>query len=284
MKRPLLTSVLSAALLCPALHAQFNLNKLSDGLNSLNKAKQTADTATDTAKKVGQVAKLVAGIGPEEERMIGDSVSVEIVGKYGGLDRDEKAMERINLIGKSLANYSSRPNLDWRFGILADDNVNAFSAPSGYVFITKGLYAILPDDDALAAVLSHEIAHITEKHALKIVARGEFVSGASSLATEYSRDAQIVDSQLRQFDTGIKDIANVLFEKGFDPSTEYEADKKGRDLAILTGYSAGAFRAMLLQLKSLPASDAAKKPFPTHPSLDDRLKKLPADPKPAGSK
>jgi predicted Zn-dependent protease len=284
MKRRLVFSVVAAGLLTPALLAQFNLNKLSEGLSTLGKAKQTAESAADKAKKVGQVAKGVAGIGPEEERVIGDSVALEIAGKYGGLARDDAMMERINLIGKSLAYYSSRPNLDWRFAVLDSDDVNAFSAPSGYVFVTKGLYALVPDDDSLAAVLSHEIAHITERHALKIVARSEFISGASSLATEYSRDARMLDGQLRQFDTGIKEITSTLFEKGFDPATEYDADKKGRDLATLTGYAPGAFRTVLVKLKSLPASDASMKVFPTHPSFEDRLKKLPADPKPEKAK
>lgn len=276
MKRPPLTSFILFALVSTGLQAQFNLNKLSDGLS---KAKQVGDTATSKAKTATQLAKGVAGIGPEEERVIGGSVATDIINTYGGLDRDEAESTRLNLVGKSLARYSSRPGLDWRFSLLNSETVNAFSAPSGYVFITKGLYAQLADDDALAAILSHEIAHITEKHALKIVARGEFISGASAVVTEYSSNAQALESQLRQFDVGIEEITKTLFEKGFDPQTEYEADRKGHDLAALTGYAPGGLRAVLLKLKSTPGMDA-KKVFPTHPSFDNRLKQLPADPAP----
>ena len=112
------------------LQAQFGLDKLDFG--GLKKA-------VDTAKDAGKITKGLVGIGPEEERVIGGSVAVEIVGAYGGLVRDAAIMQRVNLVGRTLARYSDRPDLDWRFGVLASDAVNAFSAPSGYVFITRGL-------------------------------------------------------------------------------------------------------------------------------------------------
>ena len=235
--------------------------------------------AVDTAKSVGKTAKGVAGIGPEEERRIGESVALEIVGHYGGLVRDEAIAQRVNLIGQALAYYSPRPALDWKFGVLASPSVNGFSAPSGYVFITRGLYDLVAtSDDALAAVLAHEIAHITERHALKIIARGEFLSGATDLAVQQSGDAAEVQAKLAQFDTGIGDLVKVLLEKGFDPQTEYTADKVGRDLAVTVGYAPGALRQILVQLQQRKADP--QKTFSTHPPLADRIKKLPADPAP----
>ena len=140
-------------------------------LGGLSKALNKAKEVTDTAKDASKVVKGGVGIGPEEEKVIGDSVALEIVGQYGGVVRDEDTLQRVNLVGRALARYSDRPDLDWRFGVLDSDSVNAFSAPDGYVFITRALYALADDDDLLAAILSHEIAHITEKHALKIVGR-----------------------------------------------------------------------------------------------------------------
>jgi beta-barrel assembly-enhancing protease len=227
----------------------------------------------DTAKDVGKVAKGVAGIGPEEERVIGGSVAVEIAGTYGGLVRDEKIMRRVNLVGRTLAGFSDRPELSWRFAVLASDSVNAFSAPAGYVFITRGLYKMAADDDALAAVLAHEIAHITARHALKIVARGEFLSGASSIAASQSSGVRNAEAQLQQFDLGVKKITETLFTKGFDPKTEYEADRIGRDLAAVTGYSRDGLRLMLQRLQSRSAGDA-KQVFSTHPPLSERIDRL----------
>jgi predicted Zn-dependent protease len=260
------------ALVAPDAWAQFDLSRLKQGLD---KVKNKAEELGGKAQKVGQVAKGVAGIGPEEERVIGGSVALEIVGTYGGLVRDEAAMQRVNLVGKALARYSSRPELDWRFGILASDTVNGFSAPAGYVFITRGLYERLTSDDALAGVLAHEIAHVTQRHALKIVARGEFVAGASALVSEHSSDVRAADAQLKQFDLGVEQIVKTLLEQGFDPPTEYEADKLGRELAVVTGYAPGGLRGVLTQLQARPAGPDSQKIFATHPPLDERLKRLP---------
>jgi predicted Zn-dependent protease len=249
-------------------------------LNSLTKAidTQSVTKALDTAKSASKVAKGVAGIGPEEERVIGDSVALEIIGQYGGLVRDEAVMTRLNLVGRSLARYSARPNLDWRFGVLDSDTINAFSAPDGYVFITRGLYELAGSDDNLAGILAHEISHITGRHALNIVARGEFLSGATSLASARSSDVRNLDAQLQQFDLGVGQITKTLFEKGFDPQTEYAADKTGHDLAALTGYAPGALRGVLTTLQARGGDP--KKVFSTHPPLAERIKRLPNEPAP----
>jgi predicted Zn-dependent protease len=250
-------AVLSLALLAavPA-QAQFSLN---------------LDSLVNTAKDVGKMSKGLAGIGPEEELTIGGSVAIEIASRYGGIVRDEAITRRVNLVGKALARYSSRPNLPWRFGVLGSQTVNAFSAPGGYVFITRGLYDTLGSDDALAAVLSHEITHVARRHALKIIARNDFFSGAMDLASQRSAD-------LQKFDAGIDQITTTLFEKGFDPQTEYEADGGGRGLAITTGYAPGGLRFVLMQLQARGGDPQTT--FSTHPPLQERINRLPADPPP----
>jgi len=262
--RRLLTLILGAVAITPGLHAQFGLDKIDFG--GLKKA-------VDTAKDAAKVAKVATGIGPEEERVIGGSVAVEIVSAYGGLVRDEAIMRRVNLVGRTLARYSDRPDLDWRFGVLASDTINAFSAPSGYVFITRGLYALATDDDQLAAILGHEIAHITERHALKIVARDGAISAGLNQLTQRSSDVRNLTAQLQQFDLGIAQITKTLFEAGFDPQTEYTADRKGRDLAALAGFAPDGLRLVLVRLQQQPAGP--QKIFATHPPLAERIKRLP---------
>ena len=270
MNRRILCLVLATLLVAPAGFA-LDLGGLSKALGNTEKLTKTLDTA----KSAGQMLKGVAGIGPEEEKLIGESVALEIVGKYGGLVRDDAIMQRVNLVGRGLALYSARPELDWRFGVLDSDTVNAFSAPSGYVFITRGLYAMADNDDTLAAILGHEIAHITGKHALGIIARGEFLSGATSLAAARSEEVRRVDTQLKTFDLGVSQVTKTLFEKGFDPQTEYAADVTGRQLAVTTGYAPGGLRAVLSRLQRTPAGQ--QKIFSTHPPLAERINRLPAD-------
>ncbi|MDB6168866.1 MAG: peptidase Ste24p [Verrucomicrobia bacterium] len=256
--RPWLVIFLAAAL-APAAFGQFDFGKLSKGL--------------DTLKDVGKVAKGAAKIGPEEEKIIGDSVALEIVGKYGGIVRDETVTRRVNLVGRAVARCSSRPDAQWKFGVLDSASVNAFSAPDGYVFITRGLYDLAETDDALAGILGHEIAHITKRHALSIVERGEFVSGVTGIASRENGNVRQMEAQLKQFDLGVEKILTTLFEKGFDPQTEYEADKEGRALAATTGYAAGGLRAVLATLDRRGGD--ARQVFSTHPPLKERIRRLP---------
>ena len=185
----------------------------------------------------------------------------------------EEILQRVNLMGRALGRYSSRPDLDWRFGVLESKSINAFSAPDGYVFITRGLYDMAESDDALAAILGHEISHITKRHALTIIERTESVAAFTSLAAEHSRNVQQAEAQLRQFDLGLEKIINTLFEKGFDPQTEYEADKEGRLLAVTSGYASGGLRAVLTDIEQ--HSSGNPDVFSTHPPFKERIKRLP---------
>lgn len=257
----LLAGVLSLASVATAL----DLGGLSKGINMLNKAKEAKSTYDDANK-------LVSGLGPEEERALGETVALELVGKFGGLMRDEETMRRVNLVGHALARYSSRPDHAWRFGVLDSDTVNAFSAPDGYVFITKGLYQTATDDDKLAAILGHEISHITGRDALRIIETGEKGSVLLKHVSKRSGDVRQIEAYASQLGLNTEKIVKFLVEKGYEHPTEYTADQRGHDLAVVTGYASGGLRAVLTDLQSRPKG--SKKVFETHPPLAERLKRL----------
>jgi predicted Zn-dependent protease len=273
MKSRSLFSLVVIALTAPALFA-LDFGGLTKGLDTLKKG-------VDTAKDASKIAK-AAGIGPKEERSIGDSVALEILSRYGGLVRDEGLMRRVNLVGLALARASDRPDLEWRFGVLDSDTVNAFSAPGGYVFISRGLYDLAASDDVLAGILGHEIAHITRRHALKIVERTEAAAGAKSQLLKRSNEARAASAQMQQINAALgADISGMLktmFVNGFDAPTEYEADQVGRALAVTNGFAPGGLRAALAQLQA--RGENRKVMFSTHPPLAERLKRLPNEPAP----
>jgi predicted Zn-dependent protease len=219
---------------------------------------------------LGKTLKGASGIGLQEELTIGHSVAVQIVSKYGGLVREEDITRRVNLIGKSLAYYSDRPELTYRFGVLNSASVNAFSAPGGYIFITRGLYDMAQNDDQLAGVLAHEITHVTRKHALKIIERGEFFSGIAGLASDAGTAAGKPD--LTRYSQGVDQITKTLFEKGFDPQTEYDADQGAFNLASMVGYAPDGLEQCLRTLQSQEAPGVTV--FPTHPPLKKRIERL----------
>ncbi len=245
------------------------------GLDKIKELGDKADKVSNQADKASRVVKGATGLSLEEEVAIGDTVALEIVKRYGGVWRDEPATRRVNVIGRALARFADRQDLVWRFGLLDSDAINAFSAPGGRVFITRALYQILRSDDELAGVLGHEIEHVDRRHALKIIARGELVGGISDLVSDRSQDY----AQLEQV---VTDITRELFEKGFDPDTEFDADKHGRRLAKTTGFAPGGLRAVIEMLKAKQDAEKSREIFSTHPSPAARLKKLPKDP-PAGA-
>jgi predicted Zn-dependent protease len=280
MKLRFLPILLSAALTTTLVQTAFGLD-----FGKLTKAVNDATKAIDTGKDVAKVGKGVVGIGPQEERKLGEAVAVEIIGRYGGLVRDEDVMRRVNLVGRSLARYSDRPSLDWQFAVLDSDTVNAFSAPGGLVFITRGLYEQAESDDVLAGILGHEIAHITNKNALKIVQRGDLATGVKDVAVKHSSDARELNTAAGQISQvgsmlgfDVVGLTKKLVEKGFDAPTEYTADRDGRKLAVTTGFAPGGLRAALQQLQK--KGENRKTMFSSHPPLPERIKRLPNDPAP----
>ena len=266
--------ILSSAFLLLALdntHAQFNIPSVPSNFNPFHPSAPavpstptTSSINSSSVNGVMEMAKGATGISLADEQKIGGAVAVEIVSSNGGLVRDEAMTRRVALIGKSLTAYCARPELNFRFGILNSDSVNAYSAPGGYIFITRGLYNSVANDQELAAVLAHEIEHIVKRHALKVISRGQFMKGL------FDAGGAITDTSA--FDSSIQSITDTLLTKGFDPSAEFEADKEGRALAVKAGYERSALLDFLQQL--FKTNGDSKDAFPTHPPLSHRIERL----------
>jgi len=252
-------------------HAQFNIPGVPSNLNPFHPSAPATPTAptpsslnNSTVNGVMEMAKGASGVSLADEQKIGGAVAVDIVANNGGLVKDEEITRRVALIGKALAAYCARPELNFRFGVLNSNSINAYSAPGGYVFITRGLYDSVKNDQELAAVLAHEIEHIVKRHALKVISRSQFMKGL------FDAGGSITNTSA--FDSGVQSITETLFTKGFDPSAEFEADKEGRALAAKVGYERSALLEFLQQL--FKTDGDSKEAFPTHPPLSHRIERL----------
>lgn len=191
----------------------------------------------------------------------------------------------VNLVGKNLAAQSGRPLLVWAFAVVDSDQVNAYSAPGGYVFVTTGLLRMLQSEDELAGVLAHEIGHVTEGHALKTYGRLKtrgckaeiYATAAKKVTGPYAEALKggtvgFLDLN-KQIDALVQladGVVGEIRESGFSSDEELDADRIGLGLVLGAGYSPRPFMALLGRL---PKGKAA---FPHHPEGRERQQKLEA--------
>jgi len=114
------------------------------------KSPKPSDPQLDSA------VRAVTGFTDEEELAIGRQAAGNLLGA-APLVNDLKLQQYVNLVGRWVASRSERADLNWRFGVVDSNDLNAFAAPGGYIFVTKGLYRLLHNESELAGVLAHEM-------------------------------------------------------------------------------------------------------------------------------
>ena len=233
----------------------------------------TQTQAESIAKSAKAVAKTFEDFTPEQEYYIGRTVGAVILDKYKTY-RNEEANAYINLIGQTLAKASEMPETfgGYHFLIQNSDEINALAAPGGLIFVTRGILRCCRHEDAVAAVLAHEIGHIQAKHGLQAIKKSRVTSAITTLGVEGAKTfggeelAQLTDT----FEDSISDITATLVNKGYSRSFEHEADKAAVTILTRMGYDPYALIDMLKVMdKQLKPGglDFAK----THPSPESRI-------------
>lgn len=221
----------------------------------------------DLLKKGVGVVQAMEPIGEEEEITLGEAVAVEAFSRFGGEYSNPSWTRYINLVGKTVAEVSDRPTLNYHFAILNSQEQNAFAAPGGYIFITVGLLKTLKNEAELAGVLAHEIAHVTQKHMLDAIRRGALMGSVSELSlTAMKQDPAL-------FSNVIDEMTDLLFTKGLDKDKEFEADVVGVEYAYRAGYNPQGLEDYL-QTLAKEEGHVESKFFTTHPSTTLRISKI----------
>jgi predicted Zn-dependent protease len=203
-----------------------------------------------------------------EEIAIGRQIAGNLLGA-APLVKDDKLQKYVNRIGRWVATQSERPDLPWHFGVIQSEDVNAFAAPGGYIFITLGLYRTFQSEADLAGVLGHEVGHVIRQHHLKILQQSKWVEAGSKAI---SKQVGGNDKVQQIIGSGAEIVA-----RGLDKDAEFEADRIGVVLATRAGYDAYGLPTVL-QLIGHAAKDDDRVAllFKTHPLPEDRLNKLDA--------
>ena len=102
----------------------------------------------------------------KQEIAMGQETDQQIRQQFG-IYEDKALNEYVNRIGQSMVPNSHRPNLKHYFAVLDTPVVNAFAAPGGYIYVTRGILALMNSEAELAAVLGHEMGHVAARHSMK---------------------------------------------------------------------------------------------------------------------
>ena len=204
------------------------------------------------------------------EVAFGREVAARILGKYR-LVRDDELTRYVNLVGRSVAMHCRRPELAFRFAVLDSSSINAYAAPGGYIFVTRGALDKLSDEAELAGVLAHEIAHAAERHIVKeLNIKGSEQSAAAGIAHLLGA---MGDPTRVAFKQAVDKAMAILFEKGYKKRDEFEADKTGTLMLAATGYDPAALSRYLERIEKV-RTDEVKILNDTHPEYDKRLAAL----------
>jgi predicted Zn-dependent protease len=218
----------------------------------------------NTGKKAAQVLITVP---VEKEIEIGRGMSASLLGAAPLVDNDE-TQRYVNRVGQWLASQTEREELTWHFGVLDVDTVNAFAAPGGYIFVTKGLMRLCSTESELAGVLAHEIGHVLRRHHLEALRK----QAASELATDLASD--VISEHGFNAKPFIKS-GMELFARGLDRADELEADRIGVVIATRAGYEPYGLPRVLLTLNDMnPADSNLAWLTSTHPPSSERLSVL----------
>ncbi len=200
----------------------------------------------------------ISNLSDQQEVALGQEIDQQLQRDKFQISQDRSLTQWVNQIGQRLAQVSQRPSLPFTFQVLEDPQMNAFATMGGFVYITRGAIQAADHEDQVAAVLAHEIAHITSKHALQQV-----------------QQAMVAEAGADLLGVGNSRLASVGLELALNRPTSREhelaADREAVSILHRAGYDPRALPQFLAKLLSQPQLPEL---FSTHPPTPTRLAQL----------
>ncbi len=207
-----------------------------------------------------------------KEIQLGRASDPKVRAQYGVYD-DAALQTYVQQVGERVARSSHRPDLVYRFTVIDTPDVNAFALPGGYVYITRGILAYLSSEAELAAVLGHEVGHVTARHSVR----------QYSAATAGQMVATIFLGNAGQ---NLFNVIGGALLSGYGRDHELEADRLGAEYLARNAYDPDAMISVIGVLKNQEefekerAKTEGREPrnyhgvFASHPSADQRLQEV----------
>lgn len=212
---------------------------------------------------------------------LGASQHPRILQTYGGEYNDVKLERMVAKIVGRLTAASDNPDQTYRITILNSPNVNAFALPGGYVYVTRGLLALANDSSEVAAVLAHEMAHVTANHGILRQQKEAEVALTNQVVTE------ILEDQSAERETAIRGKLRLA---QFSRNQELQADQIGIKMLGRAGYDPFASPRFLQTMEAYTsfrnvsgATDATLDFLASHPSTPQRIQLATAEARKVGA-
>jgi predicted Zn-dependent protease len=208
-----------------------------------------------------------------EEKRIGAQEARKVETEVG-LFRDGKLYAYLDSLGQRLAAESPRKDVFYRFHIVDIVEPNAFALPGGYVYVSRGLLALVNSEDELAGVVGHEIAHVAARHTVQRISKQGPVAAVFGIASGLTG---LVVPVVGDVVGGIGDFAQSLVFAPYSRSQETEADRVGQEIEARAGWDPAALSLFLhtLNREMELSTQKKRKPsfFDSHPATPDRVER-----------
>ncbi|MFZ5449349.1 MAG: M48 family metalloprotease [Thermodesulfobacteriota bacterium] len=236
-----------------------------------------APVAAIAYKGATKAADASRPITDSEEYYVGRAVAARILTKYK-LSQDAKLTEYVNEVGETVARKSTRPNpfRGYHFAVLDTEEINAFACPGGIIFVTRGLITTCKNEDQLAAVLAHEVAHVANKDGINSISQARWTQVFTAMGTEAARQyGGVAGNLVTLFEGSIDDVFKTIVVNGYSRSAEEAADAAAVTELTRAGYDPTALVAVLTTMEA-KGKGASGGIFKTHPPTSERLAKVKA--------
>jgi predicted Zn-dependent protease len=198
---------------------------------------------------------------------MGEQAVPEVLQEFGGEVESQVVRAYVDRVGRRLLEHiePEYKDLAWEFYALDSDVINAFALPGGKVFITRGLMAKFDNEAQVAAVLGHEIGHVTGRHAAERLSNAFITEGLLSVIDE-ATDEELVN-------LGASVAAQGVMLK-FSRGDELESDGQGLKYMVRAGYDPMAMIGVLEVLKEASQSGRPPEFLSTHPYPETRIEAM----------
>ena len=224
----------------------------------------------DELPDLGDVSQ--SALSPVQERKLGEGIMAQIRSNPAYLD-DPEVTDYLNTLGYRLVANSPDPAGPFEFFAIADSSINAFALPGGFVGVHSGLLLSAQSESELASVLSHEIAHVTQRHIARLIAAQQRVGLATMAALAVAILAARSNTQVSAAAIAAAQAGAIQSQLNFTREHEREADRIGLQIMEKSGFDVHAMPTFFerLQKATRVYETGAPSYLRTHPLTFERI-------------